>query len=189
MPSEETRWSRAGRPFARTGSASPRLRWPLPRSAISVATTTYLSVRAVILLDGVSCYERGLPSMASGARRPRAYAVVCTYEIVASIYSIVTVGESLDEFSIHKRAGATVSALVVGAQGIGEGYGWRGQEGRRKRPRRSLRKQRDARLKAKGRFPVGRWRLRWRLRLRRCRDEASLPAAPPSRACEALQTR
>jgi hypothetical protein len=76
------------------------------------------SVRGVILQGGMPCYGRDLPSMTSGARRPRTHAVVCTYEIVASIHSIVTVGKSLDEFSIHERAGSTVSALVVGAQGI-----------------------------------------------------------------------
>lgn len=65
-----------------------------------------------VLREGV------LPSMASGARRPCAYTIVCTYEIVASIYSIVTVGESLDEFPIHEGAGSTISALVVGAQRI-----------------------------------------------------------------------
>lgn len=56
-----------------------------------------------------------LPSMTSGASCPRAYAIVCTYEIVASIHGIVTIRKSFNEFSIHKGASSTVPALVMGA--------------------------------------------------------------------------
>lgn len=56
-----------------------------------------------------------LPSMTSGASCPRAYAIVCTYEIVASIHGIVTIRKAFNKFSIHKGASSTVPALVMGA--------------------------------------------------------------------------
>lgn len=53
--------------------------------------------------------------MTPWTRCPRAYAIVCTYEIVASIHSIVTIREPFDELSIHKGTGSTVSALMMSA--------------------------------------------------------------------------
>lgn len=56
--------------------------------------------------------------MTSWARCPRAYAIVCTYEIVASIHGIITICESSNELSIDSCVGSAVPAHVMSTQGI-----------------------------------------------------------------------
>lgn len=87
--------------------------------------------------------------MSSRASRPGTDAVVGANKRITNVHSIVAICVAAYQLAIDK--GASITAPVVGAEGVGEGAGWRREEWGRERSRGSLREEGNSRLESKGR--------------------------------------